>query len=78
MTEYDDVVLMATHLVSGSIEERGIIIQKIRRSDPEQLVNILEVSREVAFDNTGDEKLFEATNFLIRYIQMDMALRVFD
>lgn len=77
MTEYNDVVLMATHLSSGTLDQSKVVTDLILRSDSEELVNILEVSREVAFDNTGDDELYLAVNNLINFIQMHIATRVF-
>ncbi len=68
---------MALDLATGTLQQRKEIANLIRRSDSEQLVNILEVSREVGFDNSGDEDLFKAIVSLIDFIQMDMATRVY-
>jgi len=77
MPSYDEVSNMAMDLASGTLEERKKVIDLIRRSDSEELVNILEVSREVGFDNSGDEDLFKAIVSLIDFIQMDMATRIY-
>jgi len=77
MPSYDEVSKMAMDLSYGSFEQKKEVTDLVRRSDSEELVNILEVSREVGFDNSGDDKLFKAIEDLIVFIQMDMATRIF-
>lgn len=77
MPSYDEVSKMAMDLAKGTLEQRKEIANLIRRSDSEELVNILEVSREVGFDNSGDEDLFKAIVSLIDFVQMDIATRVY-
>lgn len=77
MPSYDVVTKMAKDLSYGTFEQKKEVTDMIRKSDSEELVNILEVSREVGFDNTGDDDLFQAIVNLIDFIQMDLATRIF-
>ena len=77
MPSYDVVTKMAMDLSYGTLEQKKEVADMIRKSDSEELVNILEGSREVGFDNTGDDDLFQAIVTLIDFIQMDLATRIF-
>jgi len=75
--EYDKVMKMATDFASDNFQQRKQVTDLIARSDSEELVNILEVSRGIAFDNTGDDDLYQAVSSMINFIQMSMAVRMF-
>ncbi len=77
MEEYDKVMKMATDFASDNFQQRKQVTDLIARSDSEELVNILEVSRGIAFDNTGDDDLYQAVSSMINFIQMSMAVRMF-
>ncbi len=76
MPSYDEVTKMAMDLSYGTLEQKKEVKDLIRKSDPEELVNVLEGSREVGFDNSGDDDLFQAIINLIDFIQMDLTTRI--
>lgn len=75
MAEYDQVSKMALDLFYGTDEQKRTIAKMLRDADIDEMENILEVSREVAFDNTGDDKLLFATTCLIEYIYVTLGMR---
>jgi len=66
---------MALDLIYGTDEEKRATAKILQNTDIDEMENILEVSREVAFDNTGDERLLFATTCLIDYIYLTLAMR---
>ncbi len=75
MAEYDKVSKMALDLMYGTNEQKRTTAKILDQSDIYEIENILEVSREVIFDNSGDEKLSFATSCLIDYIYSVLAIR---
>ena len=75
MAEYDKVSKMALDLMYGTKEEKRTTTKILDETDIDEIENILEVSREVIFDNSGDEKLSFATTCLIDYIYSILAIR---
>ena len=66
MASYNKVCKMALELMYGNEEQK---------TETAKIENILEVSREVIFENSGDAKLSFATSCLIEYIYMTLAMR---
>lgn len=66
---------MALDLMYGTNEQKRTTAKILDQSDIYEIENILEVSREVIFDNSGDEKLSFATSCLIDYIYSVLAIR---
>ena len=75
MAEYDKVSKMAMQLFFGTDEEKKSTGKMLNEYHIDEMENILEVSREVAFDNSGDEKLSFAINSLIDYIYLTLTIR---
>jgi hypothetical protein len=66
---------MALDLIYGTDEEKSTTAKMLMDTDIDEMENILEVSREVAFDNTGDERLLFAVTCLIDYIYLTLGIR---
>jgi len=75
LAEYDKVSKMALDLIYGTDEVKKATAKILVQTDVDEMVNILEVSREVIFENSGDEKLSFATNCLIDFIQLTLGMR---
>lgn len=66
---------MANDLCYGTHEQILSTGKFLDNSNIDELINILEVSREVIFENSGDDKLYFATNYLVDFIQMVLFMR---
>jgi len=44
-------------------------------TDPDEMIDILETCREIIFDNSGDDKLTYATNNLVDFLQVNLAIK---
>ena len=75
MAEYNKVSKMALDLIYGTDKIKKATAKILEGTDIDEMVNILEVSREVIFDNSGDKKLSFATNCLIDFIQLTLGIR---
>lgn len=75
MAEYDKVSKMALDLFYGTDEEKSTTTKILEEIDIDEMENILEVGREVIFDNSGDVKLSFATTCLIEYIYSILSIR---
>jgi len=75
LAEYDKVSKMALDLIYGTDEVKKATAKILVQTDVDEMVNILEVSREVIFENSGDEKLSFATTCLIDFIQLTLGMR---
>jgi len=76
LAEYDKVSKMALDLIYGTKEQKTTTAKILDETDIDEMENILEVSREVIFDNSGDVRLSFATACLIEYIYSIVAIRV--
>lgn len=75
MAEYDKVSKMAMELIYGTKEQKKEQAQILMLTNIDELENILEVSREVVFDNSGDDRLSFATNCLIDFIYLRIVMK---
>jgi len=75
LAEYDEVSKMALDLIYGTDDQKHAITNELNKIGIDEIENILEVSREVIFDNSGDDRLSFATNCLIDYIYMTLAMK---
>ena len=57
MTDHNKVMQMAMELIYGTDEQKATTAHILMGTDVDEIVNILEVSREVVFENSSDEKL---------------------
>jgi len=75
MTTHEKISKMAMELIYGTDEQKKITAEILMGSDIDEIVNVLEVSREVVFENSGDEKLSFATTCMIDFIYQILAIR---
>ena len=74
--KYDEVIKLAELFENGSDASRHILNNTFRELDNEGLIDVMETSREVLFDNTGDEALTKAVMQLMELVQMEQSNRV--
>jgi len=72
---YNLVMRMATDLCYGDKDTKIQVGKTIINTDPDEMINILETCREVIFDNSGDDKLTYATNHLVDFVQVNLAIK---
>ncbi len=75
MTTQEKITKMAMELLYGTPEQKKVTAEILMATDIDEIVNILEVSREVVFENSGDERLSFATTCMIDFIYQILALR---
>jgi len=66
---------MAENLKFGSDLQKNEVVRTLENLDSEGLVNILEEARGIANDNTGDEQISSAIEYLINFIYSDLQTR---
>ena len=76
MGKYEEVMQMALNLKFGSDLQKNDVVSTIQNLDSEGLVNILEESRGIANDNTGDRRVSMAIEYLINFIYSDLQTRL--
>ena len=74
MSNYNKIMKMANDLSYGDKDTKAFTGNLISKSDPDEMINILETCREIIFDNSGDDKLTYATNQLVDFVQVNLAL----
>lgn len=74
--KYDEVMKLAELFENGSDASRIIINQTFRDLDNEGLIDVMETSREVLYDNTGDEALTKAVMHIMELVQMEQSNRI--
>lgn len=74
MSNYDQIMKMANDLSFGDKNTKALTGKLITETDPEEMINILETCREIIFENSGDDKLTYATNLLVDFIQVNLAI----
>jgi hypothetical protein len=75
MTTHEKITKMAMELLYGTPEQKKVTAEILVGTDIDEIVNILEVSREVIFENSGDQKLAFATSCMIDFIYQILAMR---
>ena len=73
---YDEVIRLAELFSNNSDESRQIINTTLNGLDNEGLIDVLETSREVLFDNSGDEGLVTAVTHLIELVYAEQSSRI--
>ena len=76
MTNYNQVLGMAMQLKFGTVEQQITVGKTIERLDFDELENIVEESRGIMFDNSGDDQIIIATQFLVDFIQTNISTRI--
>ena len=73
---YDEVVDMANQFRFGSKESKKTVALTITGLDNDGLIDLLETSREVIFDNSGDDRLTLAMMDLVAFINAEQSSRI--
>lgn len=71
---YNRIMKMANDLCYGDKNTKALIGKLITETDPDEMINILETCREIIFENSGDDKLTYATNHLVDFVQVNLAI----
>ncbi len=71
---YNQIMKMANDLSFGDKNTKALIGKLITESDSDEMINILETCREIIFENSGDDKLTYATNHLVDFVQVSLAI----
>jgi len=73
---YDEVIDMANMFRFGSKEAKQTVALTVTGLDNDGLIDLLETSREILFENSGDDNLTLAMGDFVEFIHAEQSSRI--
>lgn len=70
MSKYTDIISMANTLCEGKMPESDYVVIKVSKFTGDDFVDVLEISREILHDNSGDDELISNMNRFLELVAL--------
>jgi len=74
--KYDEIIELAKMLRFGSTEAKFTAGTQIHTLDNDGLVDVLETSREILFENSDDDEIISSVTHMISFIYAEQSNRI--
>lgn len=76
MSKYDEIVALAKALCTGTTDEAEVVYNKVKNFTGDDFVDVLETSREILHENSGDDELISKMNRFLELVATQYTKRL--